>query len=97
MKFRTRQFHFINELCSNDRLIVVAFSRNVEILSDGNANYEQVRTNIRRAKFGDGTSLYEAVDFAMNKALRGVRDAKRLFYSATVLKHLRGRQILTGR
>ncbi|MGI8545131.1 MAG: VWA domain-containing protein [Aridibacter sp.] len=58
---------FYDELRSDDRLIVVAFSRNMEILSDGNADYNQIRSDIRRAKFGDGTSLYETVDFAMNK------------------------------
>lgn len=67
---------FYDQLRSNDRLIIVAFSRNVKVLSDGNANYEQVRTNIRQAQFSDGTSLYEAVDFAMTKALRNVRGRK---------------------
>lgn len=67
---------FYDELRSNDRLIVVAFSRGMEVLSDGNANYEQVRSNIRRAKFGDGTSLYETVDYALNKLLRPIQGRK---------------------
>ncbi len=58
---------FYDELRSNDRLIVVAFSRDMEVLSDGNADYTQIRSDIRRAKFGTGTSLYDAVDYAMDK------------------------------
>ncbi len=67
---------FFDELRGKDRLIVVAFSKNVEILSQGKTSYHRVRRAIRRARFGTQTSLYEAVDFAMKDVLKSIQGRK---------------------
>jgi VWFA-related protein len=68
-KYKIDEIHdaaisFLDEMRNGDRLVVVSFARNIEMLSDGNKGYQEVRQAIRESKFGDGTSLYEAVDFA---------------------------------
>jgi VWFA-related protein len=66
---------FFDEMRRDDRLMVVTFARNIDFLSDGTASNERVRQAIRGTRFGDGTSLYEAVDFA-NRLIRPIQGRK---------------------
>ncbi|MGQ0542984.1 MAG: VWA domain-containing protein [Blastocatellia bacterium] len=69
---------FVNQLRPNDRVMVIAFDDNVRVLSQPTSNRSQLRNAIRMAQFGDGTSLYEAVDYAINRALSGIEGRKAL-------------------
>jgi hypothetical protein len=53
---------FVDQLRPKDRVMVVAFDENYHVLSPVTNNRFQLRDAIRSAQFGNGTSLYEAVD-----------------------------------
>ena len=67
---------FINQLRPGDRVMVIAFDEDVHVLSPPTNNRNQLRNAIRTAEFGDGTSLYEAVEFAINRELRQIQGRK---------------------
>lgn len=67
---------FVNQLRSNDRVMVIAFDEKVRVLSQPTSNRAQLRNAIMMADFGDGTSLYEAVDHALNRELRNIQGRK---------------------
>ena len=60
---------FIEQLRPDDRVIVVSFSNVLSILSEPTSDREILRDAIRRTRMGGGTSLYRAVDFAINRIL----------------------------
>lgn len=67
---------FVNQLRSNDRVMVIAFDEKIRVLSQPTSNRAQLRNAIMMADFGDGTSLYEAVDHALNRELRNIQGRK---------------------
>jgi VWFA-related protein len=67
---------FTNQLRPNDRVVVISFDERVHVLSPITNNRNVLRNAIRQATFGDGTSLYEAVDFSLNQQLRGIEGRK---------------------
>jgi VWFA-related protein len=60
---------FVNQLKPSDKVIVIAFDEDVRVLTPPTSNRSQIISAIRRTNFGDGTSLYEAVDYALSRAL----------------------------
>jgi VWFA-related protein len=67
---------FVNQLRAGDRVMVIAFDQNVHVLSPATNNRNQLRNAIRQAQFGDGTSLYEAVDYVIDEQLRHIDGRK---------------------
>ncbi|MBP6004309.1 MAG: VWA domain-containing protein [Pyrinomonadaceae bacterium] len=67
---------FVDKLRPADRVMVIAFDQNVNVLSPATNNRYQLRNAIRQAQFGDGTGLYEAVDYAINQELRNIQGRK---------------------
>jgi Ca-activated chloride channel homolog len=67
---------FVNQLRQNDRVTVVAFDSKVQVLSPPTNNRSVLYNAIRRANFGDGTSLYEAVDVSISQLLRQIEGRK---------------------
>jgi VWFA-related protein len=67
---------FVNQLRGNDRVMVIAFDERVHILSPVTNNRIMLERAIRRAEFGDGTGLYEAVDDVINRELRQIQGRK---------------------
>ena len=67
---------FVDQLRPGDRVMVAAFDEEVHVLCPPTNNRIQLRSAIRQAEFGDGTSLYEAVDFAINQELRQMQGRK---------------------
>ena len=67
---------FVDQLRPADRVMVVAFDESVRVLSEPTNNRAQLRNAIYMAQFGDGTSLYEAVDDALNRQLRRIQGRK---------------------
>ncbi|MFN2501294.1 MAG: VWA domain-containing protein [Pyrinomonadaceae bacterium] len=67
---------FINQLRPDDRVMVIAFDERVHVLSPATNNRYQLRNAIRQTQFGDGTSLYEAVDFVIDQQLRHIQGRK---------------------
>ena len=67
---------FVDKLRPADRVMVISFDQNVNVLCPPTNNRYQLRDAIRQAQFGDGTGLYEAVDYAINQELRQIRGRK---------------------
>ncbi len=67
---------FVNQLRRDDKVIVVSFDERVRVLSRATNDRNALRYAIQQAQFGDGTSLYEAVDNAVSQQLRQIEGRK---------------------
>ncbi|HLM61685.1 MAG TPA: VWA domain-containing protein, partial [Pyrinomonadaceae bacterium] len=67
---------FVDQLRAEDKVMVIAFDERVRVLSQVTNNRAALRNAIRRAEFGDGTSLYEAVDHVINRELQRIEGRK---------------------
>jgi Ca-activated chloride channel family protein len=67
---------FLDQLRPNDRVMVIAFDENIHVLTPITSDRNRLRQAIRTTEFGDGTSLYEAVDFTLNRELNNIQGRK---------------------
>ena len=67
---------FINQLRPADRVMVMSFDETVHILSRPTNDRRQLRNAIYQAQFGEGTSIYDAVDYAINRELANIQGRK---------------------
>jgi VWFA-related protein len=67
---------FINQLRSNDKVLVVSFDREVHVLSAPTSDRQVLQRAIRNTKIDFGTSLYEAVDLVINEKLKKIGGRK---------------------
>jgi Ca-activated chloride channel homolog len=80
-QFRMAEIHsaaiaFVDQLRPGDRVAVIAFDEYVRVLTPATNNRAQIRSAIRQANFGNGTSLYEAVGSVLNDHLRKIDGRK---------------------
>ena len=67
---------FVNQLRRDDKVVVISFDERVNVLSPVTSDRRVLRNAILQAQFGDGTSLYEAVDYTINRQLRQIEGRK---------------------
>ena len=67
---------FVEQLRTDDRVIVAAFDRQITILAEESSDRRVLHDAIRRARTGGGTSLYNAVDVIVNQRLSHIRGRK---------------------
>ncbi len=67
---------FVNQLRQDDKVVVISFDERVRVLSPLTSNRNVLRNAIMQVQFGDGTSLYEAVDYTISRQLRGIEGRK---------------------
>ncbi|MEO7660225.1 MAG: VWA domain-containing protein [Pyrinomonadaceae bacterium] len=67
---------FVNQLKANDSVIVIEFDHSVSVLAKATSDREKIFKAIDKADFGDGTSLYNAVDEAIRKQLGKISGRK---------------------
>lgn len=67
---------FVNQLRPDDKVIVISFDQRVRVLSRATSDRNVLRSAILQARFGDGTSLYEAVDYAIRQQLNQIEGRK---------------------
>ena len=67
---------FVDQLRPSDRVMVIAFDERVHVLSPITNNRNQLRNAIRSTQFGDGTGLYEAVNYVINEQMRQIQGRK---------------------
>jgi len=67
---------FVAELKPEDTVMVIEFDSNVHVLTEPTQDREKIYRAIRRADFGGGTSLYDAVEFALIKRLNKIEGRK---------------------
>ncbi len=67
---------FVNQLRRDDKVQVISFDERVHILSPVTNDRRVLQNAIRQTQFGDGTSLYEAVEFVIERQLRQIKGRK---------------------
>ncbi|HEY0459505.1 MAG TPA: VWA domain-containing protein [Pyrinomonadaceae bacterium] len=67
---------FVNQLRRDDKVQVISFDERVHILSPVTNDRRVLQNAIRETEFGDGTSLYEAVDYVINRQLQQIQGRK---------------------
>ncbi|MEP6848241.1 MAG: VWA domain-containing protein [Acidobacteriota bacterium] len=67
---------FVDKLRASDRVIVISFDEKVHVLTRPTNDRNALRNAIRSIEMGDGTSLYEAVDVAINQQLNQIQGRK---------------------
>ena len=67
---------FTNQLKPQDSVMVVEFDGNVHVLTEATNDRQRIYNAIRKADFGGGTALYDAVDFSLRKRLDKVEGRK---------------------
>jgi VWFA-related protein len=67
---------FVNQLRPMDKVMVISFDERVHILSNVTNDRYQLKNAIERSRFGDGTSLYEAVDHVLAQQLNQIQGRK---------------------
>src|SRR5215213_1502489 len=67
---------FVNQLRRDDKVQVISFDERVHVLSPVTSDRRVLRNAILQTEFGDGTSLYEAVDFVINRQLQLIQGRK---------------------
>lgn len=79
--FRIDEIHtaastFVDQLRPSDRVMVMAFDDTVRVLCQPTNDKRTLHYAINQAQFGDGTSLYEAVDSVINRELSRIQGRK---------------------
>jgi VWFA-related protein len=75
-EIRSAAVAFVDQLKPQDRVMVIEFDANVHVLTEATSDRQLIYKGIRRADFGGGTSLYEAVDFSLKKRLNAIEGRK---------------------
>jgi Ca-activated chloride channel family protein len=67
---------FVNQLRADDRVMVVSFDDQINVLSEPTNDFDKLTRAIRRTRTGGGTRLYDAVDQVINKHLKRINGRK---------------------
>lgn len=67
---------FVNQLRPEDSVMVVSFDDRVRLLSEPTNDRYALQSAIRRTTPGDGTKLYDAVDFVINERFNRIKGRK---------------------
>ena len=80
-KFRIEEIRraakvFVGQLKPNDKVLVMEFDNDPQILTEATTDRQKIYRAIDRADFGNGTALYDAVHVAINKRLNTIKGRK---------------------
>lgn len=75
-EIRSAAIAFIDQLSPADQILVAEFDRKINVLTEFTNDREKLYKAIKKADFGDGTSIYEAVDFSLRKRLNKIEGRK---------------------
>lgn len=75
-EIRDAAIAFVNQLEPRDSVIVIEFNHSVNVLTEATNDRDRIYKAIRKADFGNGTSLYNAVDEALRKQLGRITGRK---------------------
>ena len=67
---------FVNQLKPQDSVMVIEFDQNIHVLTEATLDRVKIQKAIRKADFGGGTSLYDAVDYSLRKRLSKITGRK---------------------
>lgn len=75
-EIRDAALAFVKNLKENDRVMIVSFSEEVEVLTEPTSDRYAIARAVRNLQFGNGTSLYDAVDYVLNQRLKRIEGRK---------------------
>ncbi len=67
---------FVKQLKPQDKVLVIQFDESVKVLSELTNDHAKINKAISLTDFGDGTSIYEAIDFSLHKHLDKIEGRK---------------------
>ncbi|MGB8509151.1 MAG: VWA domain-containing protein, partial [Pyrinomonadaceae bacterium] len=67
---------FVDQLRPDDRVLVVSFDDQIRVLSEATSDRRALRNAIRSTHTGEGTKLYDAVDFVIKQRLNRIQGRK---------------------
>lgn len=67
---------FVQQLLPHDQVMVIEFDSSVHVLTEVTGDRDKIFKAINKTGFGDGTSLYQAVDFSLRKRLDKIEGRK---------------------
>lgn len=67
---------FVQQLKPQDQVMVIQFAERVKVLTELTNDHDKLNKAIMGTGFGDGTSIYEAVDFSLHKRLDKIEGRK---------------------
>ncbi len=67
---------FVEQLQPQDQVMVIEFDSSVHVLTEITGDRDKITKAIRKTGFGNGTSLYDAVDFSLRKRLDKIEGRK---------------------
>ncbi len=67
---------FVTKLRSEDRVMVIAFDSDIHILCEPTSDRKTIDQAIVGARLGMGTSVYDTVDFVLNRRLNAIKGRK---------------------
>jgi VWFA-related protein len=75
-EIRRAAIAFVDQLEPQDSVVVIEFNGSVNVRTQATTDREKIYKAINKANFGDGTSLYSAVDEALRKQLGKITGRK---------------------
>lgn len=82
---------FVDRLNPQDKVAVVEFDGDYDVLTDITSDRQKIYRAIRKADIGPGTLLYDTVDFAVRKLLRNVEGRKAIVLFTDGVNTVNGR------
>jgi VWFA-related protein len=73
---RRAALRFLEELRPRDRLAIIQFSKEVELLTDLTSDRAEIEDALRLLKPGTGTSFYDSLKLAVDEVFKGVEGRK---------------------
>src|SRR5215475_6582198 len=73
---RRAAIRFLNELRPGDRVAVIQFSKNVDLLEDLTSNRAEIEDALQQLKTGAGTSFYDSLKLTLDEVFKGVKGRK---------------------
>jgi VWFA-related protein len=67
---------FVDQLKPQDKVMVIEFDGNVHVLAEATGDRPTIYKAIKKADFGGGTALYDAVTFSLSKRLQAIEGRK---------------------
>lgn len=67
---------FVDQLKPQDKVMVIEFDGNVHVLTEATGDRPTIYKAIKRADFGGGTALYDAVTFSLSQRLSSMQGRK---------------------
>ncbi len=67
---------FVDQLQPEDKVLVIEFDGDPQVLAEATNDRQKIYRGIDKADFGQGTALYDTIDFTLNKRMSKIQGRK---------------------